>query len=101
MSALDALRSEARAALSETGFLRRDRTAAALFVTDYPLRVQNAEDALARLEAGGFTVIKERGLWRIDQRRDPGFGVMDQKGVIVLQTWEGDKREHGVSCQVR
>lgn len=70
MSALDALRSEARAALSETGFLRRDRTAAALFVTDYPLRVQNAEDALARLEAGGFTVIKERGLWRIDLNRE-------------------------------
>ena len=66
MSALDALRSEARAALLETGFLRRDRTAAALFVTDYPQRVQNAEEALARLEARGFTVIKEHGFWRID-----------------------------------
>ena len=66
MSALDALRSEARAAMGQTGFLRRDGTAAALFISDYPLRAADADAAKSRLAQSGFETSAARGLGRVD-----------------------------------
>lgn len=66
MSYLSAFQQEIRAHLRGAGFLRRDRDARALFITDYPLRNADAAAAKARLEQSGFEVTDGNGLWRID-----------------------------------
>ena len=66
MSCLGSIQDEIRAHLRGAGFLRRDRDARALFITDYPLRNDDAPAVLEALTGAGFAVTCERGLWRID-----------------------------------
>lgn len=66
MSQLILLQDEIRAHLRGAGFLRRDRDARALFITDYPQRSADAPAVLAALVRAGFDVADETGLWRID-----------------------------------
>ena len=66
MSCLEILQTEIRAHLDGAGFLRRDRDARALFVTDYPQRNLDAPAAKQRLFDNGFSVSEENNLWRID-----------------------------------
>lgn len=66
MSQLSLLQDEIRAHLRGAGFLRRDRDARALFITDYPQRSADAPDVLAALVRAGFDAADENGLWRID-----------------------------------
>lgn len=48
------------------GFLRRDRLAAYLLVSDYPARCDDAEKVTRALEAAGYTVFLQNGLARLD-----------------------------------
>ena len=66
MSCLGSIQDEIRAHLRGAGFLRRDRDARVLFITDYPLRNDDAPAVLEALTGAGFAVTCERGLWRID-----------------------------------
>ncbi len=66
MSALDALRERAAAALDGRGFLRRDRLGTALFVTDYGKRTTDISAALSALAEAQLTVEEKNGLWRLD-----------------------------------
>ncbi len=70
MSALDALRLRASAALHQKGFLRRDRTGTALFVTDYCKRTTNLSEAISALTAAQFTVSERNSLWFLDLTKD-------------------------------
>ena len=70
MSCLEILQTEIRAHLDGAGFLRRDRDARALFVTDYPQRNSDASAARQRLFDNGFSVSEENNLWRIDLTPD-------------------------------
>ena len=70
MSALDALRLRASAALHQKGFLRRDRLGTALFVTDYCKRTTDLSEAIAALTAAQFTVSERNGLWQLDLTKD-------------------------------
>lgn len=54
MSELSALREEAGQILGASGLLRRDRTCAALFVSDFPARGGDVAAAVARLRQRGF-----------------------------------------------
>lgn len=65
MSALEKYRTMVRAVLCDTGFLRRDTSGTALFVTDY-IRRGGAIEALDRLAALGFVTTERAGLWHID-----------------------------------
>lgn len=64
MSALERFRARARAALGDTGFLRRGEKNAALFVSDCPRR--GGTGAAERLKAAGFSAREENGLLLID-----------------------------------
>lgn len=66
MSYLSTIQQEIRAHLRGAGFLRRDRDARALFITDYPLRNADAATVKAGLAQSGFDVLDADGLWRID-----------------------------------
>lgn len=66
MSCLGSIQDEIRAHLRGAGFLRRDRDARVLFITDYLLRNDDAPAVLEALTGAGFAVTCERGLWRID-----------------------------------
>lgn len=66
MSCLGILQTEIRAHLDGAGFLRRDRDARALFVTDYPQRNPDASAVGQCLFDNGFSVSEEGKLWRID-----------------------------------
>lgn len=66
MSRLAVIKNEVRAHLHGRCFLRRDRQARALFLTDYPLHNPDKEETRSALEADGFTVEEENGLWRVD-----------------------------------
>lgn len=66
MSTLSALRLEVRTYLDGRCFLRRDRDARALFITDYPRCRADAMQAHENLVRAGFEVTQQNGLWRID-----------------------------------
>lgn len=67
MSTLSVLRQSAHALLPGACFLRRDQQLRALFVTDFPRRQPDlANEALQKLQAGGFSVTEEKGLWLLD-----------------------------------
>lgn len=66
MTALQPLRDALRACLGPRVLLRRDQTMRALFLCDAPRRLPDAANRRARLEAAGFAVTEENGLWRVD-----------------------------------
>lgn len=65
MNPLDAWRRELTG-LIPGGFLRRDRLAAYLLVSDYPARCENPEKVTQALEAAGYTVFLQNGLAHLD-----------------------------------
>lgn len=65
MNPLDAWRREL-ADLIPGGFLRRDRLAPYLLVSDYPARCDDAEKVTRALEAAGYAVFLQNGLAHLD-----------------------------------
>lgn len=48
------------------GFLRRDRVAASLLVSDYPARCESPETVTRALEGAGYSVFLQNGLAHLD-----------------------------------
>jgi len=82
MNAADILQREVRTVLADACFVRRDQTARALFVSDYPARHDDGK--AEELRSRGFTVREEKGIWRIDLNRERAERFENDLPVLTL-----------------
>ncbi len=83
MNPLDAWRRELTGLIPD-GFLRRDRLAAYLLVSDYPARCESPENITRALETAGYTVTLQNGLAHLDGTEEKYQSLLSSLPALPL-----------------